>query len=348
MSFTPAHAVSGEKGVSECKALYDLFQALDLTFVEQVLERSYGRRSRVGRPHRNLLGMFKAELIKRLRHIESYEELYRLLWSDGELCKLCDIKESENPYHPSILLRFRRRIGPQGFHRLMNRLIKQLDHSGILDSEILALDATFIKAYSRRDPHNTQCGLSDSEARLRKQGRNVVLGYGIHLAVDADSEMPVAVTVEPANVNEKKIASHLLHKTLKYKHRWKSVTADSQYSSESFRDKARSISVEPVIPYPKNQMKGKRVLRVDRRFHTHGPARLRRLYRKRSSVERTVSRLKTHFGLCQLRTRGLRNVLSHVVLCLIAMLTAALSAIKQGYTHRMRSPVQLMKLTGLK
>jgi len=325
-----------------------MFQALDLKSVERSLSKSYGRRSRVGRPHRSLLGMFKAELIKRLRRIESYEELHRLLQADDALRSLCIIKDGEKPYHPSILLRFRRRVGPQGFHRLMNRLIKQLDHTGVLNSETLVLDATFIKAYSRRDPHNTQRGLSDSDARLRKQGRNVVLGYGVHMAVDASSEMPLAVTVKPANVNEKKIASHLLHKTLKHKHRWKSVTADSQYSSEPLRDKARRLGVEPIIPYPKNQMKGKKVLRVDRKFHTHGPARLRRLYRKRSSIERTVSRLKTYFGLCQLRTRGLRNVLSHVVLCLIAMLTTALSAIKQGHTHRMRSPVQLMKLTGLK
>ncbi|MCX6659454.1 MAG: transposase [Candidatus Bathyarchaeota archaeon] len=322
-----------------------MFQALDLKSVEESLSRSYGKRSSVGRPHRSLLGMFKAELVKRLRHIESYEELYRLLWSDGELCRLCDIKETENPYHPSILLRFRRRIGPQGFHRLMNRLIKQLDHMGILDSEILALDATFIKAYSRRDPHNTQCGLSDSEARLRKQGRNVILGYGIHLAVDTISEMPLAVTIEPANVNEKKVAPRLLHKALKKKHRWKNMTADSQYSSEAFRDKARSMGIEPIIPYPRNQMKGKQVLRIDRKFRSHGPARLKQMYRHRSAVERVTSRLKEHYGLRQLRTRGLRNVYTHVILCLIAMLATALSAIKHGSIHKMRSPIQFTKLT---
>jgi len=334
--------------LSEYKALYDIFEALDLGFAERSLSRSYGRRSKVGRPNRNLLGMFKAELVKRLRHIESYEELHRLLQADDALRGLCVIKEGEKPYHPSILSRFRRRVGPQGFQCLMNRLIRQLDYTGVLDSETLALDATFIKAYSRRDPHDTQRGFSDFEAGLRKQGRNVVLGYGVHLAVDAGSEMPLAVTVEPANMNEKKVAPHLLHKTLKKKHKWKNMVADSQYSSEAFRDEARSLGVEPVIPYPKNQMKGKQVLRVDRRFHTHGPARLRHLYRKRSSVERTVSRLKTHFGLCQLRTRGLRTVLSHVVLCLITMLMTALSAIRHGYAHRMRSPVQLMKLTGTK
>ena len=178
---------------------------------------------------------------------------------------------------------------PQGFHRLMNRLIRQLDHTGVLNSETLVLDATFIKAYSRRDPQDSSRGLSDSEARLRKQGRNVVLGYGVHMAVDASSEMPLAVAVKPANVNEKKVAPSLLHKTFKHKHRWKSVTADSQYSSEAFRDKARRLGVEPVIPYPKNQMKGKNVLRVDRGFHTHGPAKLRHVILQEAGALRRAS-----------------------------------------------------------
>jgi transposase len=172
----------------------------------------------------------------------------------------------------------------------MNRLIKQLDHIDVLDSETLVLDATFIKAYSQRDPHDNRRGLSDSEARLRKQGRNVVLGYGVHLAVDASSEMPLAVTVEPANVNEKKVAPKLLHKALKKKHRWSSMIADSQYSSEAFREEIQKCGAEPIIPYPRNQMKGKQVLRIDRKFRSHGPARLKQLYKRRSSVERTFSR----------------------------------------------------------
>ncbi|MFH0848440.1 MAG: hypothetical protein V1857_02925, partial [archaeon] len=91
--------------MNECKALYDLFQALDLEFVEQVLERSYGRR-KVGRHPRSLLGQFKTELLKRVARIEGYDELHRLLQNDEDLRILCDIKEWEKPYHPSILLRF--------------------------------------------------------------------------------------------------------------------------------------------------------------------------------------------------------------------------------------------------
>ncbi len=89
------------KNVSEYKALHNIFHALDLELVEKSLSKSYGRRSKVGRPHRNLLGMLKAELVKRLKRIEGYEELYRILWSDGDLSQLCDIEEGEKPYHPS-------------------------------------------------------------------------------------------------------------------------------------------------------------------------------------------------------------------------------------------------------
>jgi hypothetical protein len=58
-------------------------------------------------------------------------------------------------------------------------------------------------------------------------------------------------------------------------------------------------------------VKGKPVPRVDKRFRSHGPWRLKRLYRCRSAVERVAARLVDHFGLEQPRTRGRRNVLIH-------------------------------------
>jgi transposase len=346
MSFRLAKPVSVKEALGEYEALWHMFEALDLRFVEKVLSGSYGRKSEVGRPHRNLLGMFKADLVKRFGRIEYYEELYRLMMVDSELRELCDVKEWEKPYHPSILSRFRRRIGPECLQQLVNHALEQLDRIGVLNGETVALDAAFVKAYSRRDPQDSSRGLSDSEARLRKQGRNVTLGYGVHLAVDTCSEMPSAVMVEPANVNEKKTAPKLLSKAVKRQRKVRSVVADSQYSSEAFRDKVKRLNAEPVIPYPRNQMKGKKVLRVDRRFRPHGPTKLKRLYRRRPAAERAISRLKHYFGLKHLRTRGLRNALIHTLFCILAMLITALASILHGHTDLIRSPVSLMKLTG--
>ena len=187
--------------MGEFESLFNVFDSLDVGFVEAVLSRSYRPEGSVGRPHRNLLGMFKAELVKRLRSIEGYHELHRLLEADDALRSLCIIEEGEKPYDPSTLARFRQRVGPEKLQHIMTRLVEQLSRMGVIDGETVVLDAAFIKAYSRRDPHDTQRGFSDFEARLRKQGRNVVLGYGVHLAVDTTSEMPLGVTVEPANVN---------------------------------------------------------------------------------------------------------------------------------------------------
>jgi hypothetical protein len=143
--------------------------------------------------------------------------------------------------------------------------VKQLDQTNALDARTVALDATFIEAYSSRDPKDNRHGLSDIVADLRKQGGTVTLRYGVHLAADTKSEIRLAVVVEPANVNEKKAAPTLLKKTIKRRRKRKvrHVVADSQYSSQAVRDKVKCLDAKPVTPYPKNQAKGRKVLRVD-------------------------------------------------------------------------------------
>ncbi|MHA1833698.1 MAG: transposase [Candidatus Baldrarchaeia archaeon] len=90
----------------------------------------------------------------------------------------------------------------------------------------------------------------------------------------------------------------------------KAFVADSQYSSIKFRRKIFSHRIIPVIPYPANQKpKEKEHLTVDKKFRTHGPRRLKNLYRHRVSVERVVSRLKQHLNLENHKVRGLRSKL---------------------------------------
>ena len=93
-------------------------------------------------------------------------------------------------------------------------------------------DATFVKAYNRRDPHDNNRGKSDPEARVGRNGKTYDLGYKLHIATDAESELPIAIIAAPANENEKKHAPELFQKAWTVtEHGIKTFIADSQYSS---------------------------------------------------------------------------------------------------------------------
>ena len=306
-----------------------ILSQLDLHDIEETLSPPY-HTAGPGRPPRSPFGIFKALMVKQLRSIPSDRELYRRLWNDEALREICDIEEHEKPYHPSQLTRFRNRAGPERLEGIMNSLLDELVEGGLVKGERLALDATFIKAWSRRDPADDSHGLSDSDARVGRDGKSYDLGYKSHVAVDADSDIPVAVVSASANENEKKHAEELLDKASLVVEGFKNVVGDSQYSSRRVRDCIVEHGAMPVIPYMSNQRCGGEVLRVDRFFRVSGPAEERRIYGLgRASVERVNSRLDL-VGLGDLKLRGLRNVAFHVVLCLIALLLVAVAALRLG------------------
>jgi len=203
----------------------------------------------------------------------------------------------------------------------------------------VAMDATFIKAYSKRDSRDNRRGSSDPDAMVGRDGRSYGLGYKAHIAGDVYSDLPLAFTAAPANENEKKHAPELLDKTVEAAGgRVERLVADTQYSSRRFRGKVADCGVVAVIPYPSNQRKGEDVLRVDKFFRVYGSEEERRLYGLgRSSVERVNSRLEGQVCLDRHRVRGLRNVTIHVALCIIAMLLVAVAALRLGVPWKARS-----------
>ena len=221
----------------------------------------------------------------------------------------------------------------------MNSLVDELLRGGLINGKTMVMDATFIKAYSKRDPHENSRGGSDPQARVGRNGKTCELGYKLHVAVDAKSELPIAVIAASANDNEKKHAPALLEKALKAtKDRVKLVVADSQYSSRNLRDQASLHGVRAVIPFPTNQQRAQKgLLRVDKYFRTHGPTDEKQVYRLRSSIERVNSRLKEQLSLERHRVRGLGRINMHALLCIIAMLLTALAALRLNRVDKARS-----------
>ena len=318
------------------ETLETLFGKVDLSFAEKVLNEAYHAKDSAGRTPRKPLGVFKAQLLRRLRHVPSDRMLVRQLWKDPRLRRICDIEKNEQPYGIAVMSRFRSKVGPERLMRIVDHAVKVLVKKGRINGETLAMDSTFIKAYSRRNLDN-RTGYSDPESRVGRAVKTRDLGYRLHLAVDVKSEMPVAMTVASANENEKKHSVALFEKASCHV-KPKRLLADPQYSSQSLRNAALKRGTVPVIPYPRNQQKSvKRILRIDRKFKSHGPQELRRAYRKRVAVERVFSRLKNLAGLTQHNLKGLVKIAFHAQLCLLIMLLTAQAAINTHKPNRIRS-----------
>ena len=301
-----------------------MFRRLDFSFAGRVLSECYLPDGHRGRPSKHPLGQLKALLLKRFRGIRSDRELCRRLRRDPELRRICDLGDGESPYHYSTLSRFRVRVGAERLRRLNRWLIEQLRRIGVIKDAVVAVDETFIPAYSQRDPQNTRVGYSDPEATLRRHGQRTFFGYGVMVAVDAESELPLATVTVPARDNEKRHVLQVVDEAST--NRTRIVVADSQFSSRRVREALRDRGLQPVIPYPRTHRKGEWVLRVDKRFRTHGPEREQRLYRERGSVERTIGRLKEYTNLRENHARRLWRVEIHVQLCILCLLLSAYTA----------------------
>lgn len=92
----------------------------------------------------------------------------------------------------------------------MSGLVNELIKDKLIAGKQVVFDATFVRAYSKRDSHDNSKGASDPEARVGRNGKTYDLGYKLHVAVDAKSELPLAIAAAPANDNEKKHAPNFL------------------------------------------------------------------------------------------------------------------------------------------
>jgi transposase len=188
-------------------------------------------------------------------------------------------------------------------------------------------DASFIKAWSTRDPMDNQRGYSDIEARVGRAGRTFGLGYKLHLSIASQTMPPLTCVFTSANQNEKKHSLSILEKTKLILRqsgvKLRRVIADSQYSG----GKLRCAVDDAVIPYRANQKRDvKGLLRVDKKFRTYGPQDQKKEYRKRPHIEAVYSFLKTQYNLAINKVRGLENVASYAlfsILCLVLNREAA-------------------------
>jgi len=262
-----------------------------------------------------------------MKGIRSLREMTRLLDIDQRLRRICLVKPGETAYSRSVLSRFTRKIGEDNINKIIDEKVVGLLQSNKTHEVDIVLDASFIKAWSTRDPVDNQTGYSDKEAKVGRTGRSYALGYKLHLSIDSQTMLPLSSLFASANQNEKRHSLTIFEKAkLVLKNsgaKLRSLIADSQYSD----GKLRNAVGDAVIPYRSNQKRNvEGLLRVDKKFRSYGPEAQKVEYHKRPHIEAVYSFLKTQWSLTVNKVRGLANVSSYAlfsILCLVLNREAA-------------------------
>lgn len=301
-----------------------VLDSIDMTEIPELIGGRYSK-GILGRKPYDPVCMLKAQLLKHLLRIPSDRRLALRLKNDKAAAKTCGFGK-QTPCH-SLFTYYRHRLGEETYHRVFNLFLDRLLRSGAVKGKVVAVDSTHLQAYSQRSMDN-RTGRSDPDARVGRGKRGFILGYRVHTACCAQSELPLAYRIAPCNDNDKLYFKPLLEDVERLGLRCRTVVADAQYSSEKVRTDAQAIGAEAVIPV-RSDSRLREALRVGRDFIVRGTERLVNLFKKRMSIERLFSRAKEWLMLGSLRVRGMEQVTIHVSLSLTAMLAVAVTAIQE-------------------
>ena len=225
--------------------------------------------------------------------------------------------------HEATFSRFFKRLA----HRDVLPLVKDVSRALLRRHQVtlpafgerVALDATVMKGWANGGKHPYSDTAAGWAVKSNTHGKKeYTYGWKLHLLVDAESELPISVSVSAGNVHDSQRASNVLREARNAYQAFKPafVMADSGYSSKGLSDLIRrQYRAKPII-MPNKQHK-RNVERTDI------TPEWKALYSQRQSVERAFSRLKGQRSLNRITTRGRMKVTLHCYLALIAMQATA-------------------------
>ena len=267
-------------------------------------------RHKTGPKKYSLESLAKTILFRHIFGMKSDREMARKLRIWKELRQACGLKDAPSY---STISRARDRID---LSEIFNSLVRKAKEIGLVKGFIISVDSTQFEAYLKgdREAKLGYCAAKDE----------FIFGYKAYIITDADSELPIAVVVSPANEHDSKHLKSLLKRVFKnFICEVKKLLGDSAYDSSAIRKFLRKIGIEDVID--RNKRRGREFPKIKDKD-----------YRKRSASERVNSHAKGSFGLENFTFAGIRRALQHTYACLAAMLYSAIASfeMKNGNWRR--------------
>lgn len=210
--------------------------------------------------------------------------------------------------HISTFSKVRERSDPRILIELNNWII----HNRVKGKQLrlIGQDGTDVPAYSKKDRNATKGVRTIPKKRQYDEEKvEFFFGYKVHMIAELEHEIPLGITIEPANKHEKTMFRKLfqfVNNSFRFGIDPKFL-ADSALDATDVREELRRNNITPAIA-----INGRKWRRSERPKDPE--------YGKRWALERIFSRLKEVFGLGRNRLIGIKKVTIHVYSCLIAYL----------------------------
>lgn len=223
------------------------FSALDLRPYAREL-RSHSRRGADGHCRQ---GILRALLAAPLENIDTFTGLHRRLDVDLRFRYQCGLRLDREAPSIATLSRVFAELTSKGLaKRLFEDLVVQCKKEGIIDGSHVAIDSAAIHAYEKKQPKRKSelTGNANWGAKFDSFGNKVKwFGYKIHLAVDTASELPMALSVTPAHVNDGDVAPTLIEQVAAGT-QVKFFMLDAGYDQLKNYEAARNVKAQAIIP----------------------------------------------------------------------------------------------------
>jgi len=271
------------------------------------------------------------------------------------------------------------KVSDEFLKMLFHELVMKLHDKKVITGRFLVVDATHIYAFC-----NTRKDTTKNPVDGAKWGNHhgSFYGYKVHILIDADSELPLAMILSPGNDHD---SPHFIPLVEEFEKNYDfddiiALLADGAYDVNDFREIVRKKTGGIFLPAcnprrskPLARMKqtvkklfekhGKKIGSVQDAFKYLGQKFLtefgfdigtpnesklvelvsERLHRPfRAAVERVFSRLKALASFERPKSKRLKTVLKSIWWCLIGHLVQALSAYEKGIPGSMRKRTNLV------
>lgn len=216
--------------------------------------------------------------------------------------------------HPTLIRANTLFITKGIYQKVFVSLVKTAFKKGLIKGKYVAMDSSFVKTFSKREELGSE-GFN---------GHKKAFGFKLHLLIDAQTQIPMALILGNGLANDGTLAVPLLKKARPWLKRVGYVLADKGYDDTDIVNWImKELEAKASIPIrDKSKLAKGKKLRYGNlqnwKLKAVGRSFKKSIYNKRSSVERVFSYLKRIYHLGKEETRGILNFAKNTYLALIS------------------------------